>query len=419
MFRRFQLLVLGAILVVAAFSTGLEFLFYLVYLGVLVVGGSYVLTRLGLADLEAGYAVNQLSGHVGDRIRVTYTLRNTSRIPKPWLEIHNPTSLPAGLPGRAISLGGHTERSWLIRTPLTRRGHFRVEPLQIRTGDPFGFFESSASVGSGINVTVYPRLEPIPLWRLPAANLDGSHAMRERTLQATPLATTVRPWAPGDAFNRIHWRATARHGDIHVKEFDLEQTADAWLVLDLERRVQLGSGDESTIEVAVRVAAAVADKALVENRAVGMTINAHRLAQLQPDRGGRQHLKIMQLLAAVEGDGSTPISEALVASVPRIRRGMTAVVITASLDRDWVKPLAALRSRGVACVVISLDVPAFERREQEEAARRSGSLASEAPLAEATPTAQQWRALRHALAEFDIAVYRVGPTTPLAEALAS
>ncbi len=419
MFRRLQLLILAAILVVAAFSSGEPFLFYLVYLGVLVIGGSYVLTRLGLADLEAGYAVNQLSGHVGDRIRVTYTLRNTSRIPKPWLEIHNPTSLPAGLPGRSIALGGHTERSWLIRTPLTRRGHFRVEPLQIRTGDPFGFFESSASVGSGINITVYPRLEPIPLWRLPAANLDGSHAMRERTLQSTPLATTVRPWAPGDAFNRIHWKATARHGDIHVKEFDLEQTADAWLVLDLERRVQLGSGDESTVEVAVRAAAAVADKALIENRAVGMTINAHRLAQLQPDRGGRQHLKVMQLLAAVEGDGSTPISEALVASVQRIRRGMTAVVITASLDRDWVKPLAALRSRGVACVVISLDIPAFERREQEEAARKAGSLAAETPLAEATATAQQWRALRHALAEFDIAVYRVGPTQPLAEALAS
>jgi len=89
MFRKFQLLLLGAILVVAAFSTGWAFLFYLVYLGVLVVGGSYVLTRFGLADLEAGYAVNQLSGHVGDRIRVTYTLRNTSRIPKPWLEIQS------------------------------------------------------------------------------------------------------------------------------------------------------------------------------------------------------------------------------------------------------------------------------------------------------------------------------------------
>jgi uncharacterized protein (DUF58 family) len=419
MFRRLQLLLLCAILVITAFSTGWAFLFYLVYLGVLVIGGSYVLTRLGLADLEAGYAVNQLSGHVGENIRVTYTLRNTSRLAKPWLEVHNPTSLPAGLPGRAMALGRRSERSWLIRTPLTRRGHFRIEPLQIRTGDPFGFFESSASVGSGVNVTVYPRLEPVPLWRLPSANLDGSQAMRERTLQSTPLATTVRPWAPGDAFNRIHWKSTARHGEIQVKEFDLEQTADAWLLLDLDRSAQRGSGDESTVEVAVRAAAAVADKALVENRAVGMTINAHRLAQLQPDRGGRQHLKVMQLLAAVEGDGSTPLIEALTVSLPRIRRGMTAVVITASLDRAWVKPLATMQTRGIACVVVALDIPAFERRELEAAARRAGAPDDAAPSAEPLPSAQQVRALRHALAEFDIRVYQVGPTTPLAEALAS
>jgi len=61
MFRKLQLLLLGAILVIAAFSTGWPFLFYLVYLGVLVLGGSYVLTRLGLADLEAGYAVDRKS----------------------------------------------------------------------------------------------------------------------------------------------------------------------------------------------------------------------------------------------------------------------------------------------------------------------------------------------------------------------
>ncbi|HYL40096.1 MAG TPA: DUF58 domain-containing protein, partial [Candidatus Binatus sp.] len=291
MIRRLQLLLLSAVIVVAAFSTGLPFLFYLVYLGLLIVGGSYVLTRLGLSDLEAGYAVSQLSGHVGDRVKVTYTLRNTSRLAKPWLEVHNPTSLPAGLPGRALGLAGRTERTWAVRMPLVRRGHFRVEPLQIRTGDPFGFFESAATVGTGVSVVVYPRVESLPLWRLPAANLDGSHAMRERTLQTTPLATTVRPWAPGDAFNRIHWKSTARHGDIQVKEFDLEQTADAWLILDLDRNVQAGSGDESTVEAAVRVAAAITDVAIQENRAVAATVAAHRLTHLPPDRGSRQRLK--------------------------------------------------------------------------------------------------------------------------------
>ncbi len=418
MVRRLQLLLIGTILVIAAFSTGLPFLFYLVYLAIFVVGGSYVLTRLGLSDLEAGYAVNQLSGHVGDRLRVTYTVRNTSRVPKPWLEIHNPTSLPAGLPGRAISLGARTERSWLVRTPLTRRGHFRIDPLQIRTGDPFGLFESSAGVGAGVTAVVYPRIDALPLWRLPAASVDGSHAMPERTLQTSPLATTVRPWAPGDAFNRIHWKSTARHGEIQVKEFELEQTADAWIVLDLDRDGHVGHGDDSTVEVAVRAAASVADKAIREHRAVGLTVNAHRLAQLPPDRGARQQLKIMQLLAAVEGDGATPLAESLISTIPRIRRGLTVVVITPALGTGWVKPLAALRSRGVGCVAITFDIGAFQQAAGDEERRLAGLPAARPDPDAKLILARRTRLLRHALSEFGATVHTIAPGGQLGEYLA-
>jgi uncharacterized protein (DUF58 family) len=416
MLRRLQLFLLFGILLVAAFSTGLPFLFYLVYLTILVVGGAYVLTRLGLSDLEAGYAVSQLHGHVGDQLQVTYTLRNVSRIPKLWLEVHNPTTLPGGLPGRAISIGGRSERSWRIRTPLTRRGHFRIEPLQVQTGDPFGFFEAAASVGQGVTLVVYPRIESIPLWRLPAANLEGSHSSPERTHQSTPLATTVRPWAPGDSFNRIHWKSTARTGEIQVREFDLEQTADAWIVLDLQRTVQGGRGDESTVEAAVRAAAAIADKAIRENRAVGISVNGHRLTHLPADRGGRQHMKVMQLLAAVDGDGSLPLVEALVATVPRLRRGMTLVVVTPSIERDWVRPLSTLRTRGVGCVVVTLDAAAYARVAREDQARTLGRPPVTDPEADEAE-AQRARALRHALAEYELRTCTVTPGRRLGEVL--
>jgi uncharacterized protein (DUF58 family) len=412
MLRRLPLVIAAIVLIVAAFSTGLPFLFYLLYLSILVIGGSYVLTRLGLSDLEAGYAVSQLHGHVGEQLKVTYTLRNAGRIPKLSLEVHNPTSLPGGLPGRAIGLGPRSERSWLVRAPLTRRGHFRIEPLQIRTGDPFGFFESSASVGQGVTVVVYPRIDRLPYWRLPAADLEGSHAHPERTLQTTPLATTVRPYAPGDSMNRIHWKSTARHGEIQVKEFDLEQTADAWIFLDLQRAVQAGRGDESTAEAAIRVAASVADRAIVENRAVGLTVNAHRQAVLQADRGSRQHLKIMQLLAAVDADGTATFAESLLAGLGRVRRGMTVVIVTSSTERDWVRPLASLRTRGIGCVVTWLDPAAYAVFERARTRTETG-----APSDADEAMAQRSRALRHALAEYDLRTVTITPGRPLGEVL--
>jgi uncharacterized protein (DUF58 family) len=414
--RRFQLLAIAIVLVVAAFSTGLSFLFFLVYLGLLVGGGSYIVTRLGLSDLEAGYAVSQLSAHVGDKLRVTYTLRNTGRLPKPWLEVYNPSTLPGGLPGRALSLGGHSERSWLVRVPLASRGHYRVEPLQIRTGDPFGFFEATATVGQGASVVVYPRIDPLPFWRLPQAGIEGAYSSPERSLQTTPLATTVRPWAPGDSMNRIHWRTTARFGEIQVKEFDLEQTADAWVFLDLEAVAQAGWGEDSTTESAVRVAASVADKALAENRAVGLTVNAHRLTVLPADRGARQRLKILQLLAAVDDDGRLPLAEALVTTVGRLRRGMTAIVITASQDPSFVRSLATLRTRGIASVVVLVDPAAHEERSRQLDPARGGEEVGDPESDELRR--QRARALRHALAEHELPTYVVGPGRPLGEVLA-
>jgi len=350
---------------------------------------------------------------VGEVLRATYTLRSASRIPKLWLEVHNPSTLPVPLPGRAISLGPHGERSWIAKVPLGRRGHFRVDPLQIRTGDPFGFFEASASVGHSLTLVVYPRLEPIPRWRLQATSLEGSRSTPVRTQQTTPLATSVRPYAPGDGFNRIHWPSTARTGDIQVKEFDLEQTADVWIVLDLQRAAQVGVGDDSTVEVGVRAAAAIAERAIEENRAVAMTTSGSRVTVLPPDRGPRQRQKILQLLAAVEGDGSAPLLETLVAGLPLLRRGMSAIVITASTDPTWVRPLATLRPRGIGCQVIWLDPAVFARH----AAEIDGSIDDPAVQSGLAERETASRNTRHHVAEFDIRVHAVPPGVPLGEVL--
>ena len=398
MIRRLQFLVVAVVLLIAAFSTGLPFLFYVVYLGLLAIGGSYVLTRFGLADLEAGYRVDHRQAHVGDDLRTTYSISNASNLPKPWLEVYNPTDLPVPLPGRALGLRSWAQRSWVAIVPLTRRGTFRVEPMVVRTGDPFGFFEAAAMVGRPTMVTVFPQVVPLPRWRLPNANLEGSHSAPERTLQTTPLATTVRPYAPGDSFNRIHWRSTARLGEIQVKEFDLEQTADVWLYVDLEEPVHRGEGDVSTVEESLRVAASIAHDAFLENRAVGLTTSGHRLVSIPADRGPRQRQKVMQLLAAVEGDGMTPLAEVLLTGLPKLRRGMTAVVITPSRDRVWVRTLTTLRGRGVTAAVVLLDALSYEsaRRRHPKSGDGEDDLAM-----------REQRALHFALAEYDLKSYEV------------
>ncbi|HUR15726.1 MAG TPA: DUF58 domain-containing protein [Candidatus Limnocylindrales bacterium] len=411
MLRRIQVIALAAVLLIAALSTGAPFLFFLVYLSIVIVGGAYVVTRFGLADLEAGYVLDRLHAQAGDLLRASYTVRNTSRLPKLWLEVHNPTDLPIPLPGQAISLGPRGERSWSVRVPLSRRGHFRIEPLALRTGDPLGLFESHATVGSHSTVIVYPRVETLPAWRLPPAQMEGSHAQTLRTPHTTPHATGIRPYAPGDSYNRIHWKSSARQGELQVKEFDLEQTADVWIYIDLDARSHTGDGEESTIEYGVRVAAAIAARALVENRNVGMTASGIRTGVLPADRGPRQYQKIMQLLAAVSPNGERPLTTVLIDGVGRLRRGMSAIVVTPSLNRDWVRPLRDLRGRGVETTVVLLDAPAFAA----VARRERGISDPEDDVIEGEQRAS--RAIRHALAEYDLTWHGIKPGEPIAAQL--
>lgn len=397
--RHLRLLFVVTALVVAAFSTGIEELFFLVYLLMGIGVASWIVARRGLSGVRADYRVLNPRTHVGEVLQAVYRVENHDRFGKPWIECWNDSTLPNSLPGRVIGLPSRSTRQWLAKVTLTRRGSFRLGALRVRTGDPFGLFRTEMQVGQPTSVVVFPEVVALPHWRLPPSPIDGTTPVRRRFEAATPLVSSVRPYVHGDAINRIHWLSSARHGELLVKEFDLEQAADLWILLDLDRGVHAGIGSDASVETAVTVAASVAMRTLADNRAVAMTASARRIQAHQPDRGPRVEQKLLHLLANVQADGGHSLAEVLTATLPQLRRGMTLCVITGSTDRTWVRGLSALRRRGVAALVILLDRASYIGVEPDDRSR-----------AELT-------AVRHALAEYDIAHRLVRRGDDIAEAI--
>lgn len=396
--RQLRFVFLGTVLVVAAFSTGISFLFFLVYLlgGLLVAAWLYA--RRGLNGLRAGYQVANPRAQVGDTLRALYRIDNAGAFGKPWVELWNDSTLPTPLPGRAIGVAARASRQWQAKVPLQRRGSYRLGALRVRTGDPFGLFTSEMVVGQPTWIVVFPRVHALPHWRLPPSPVDGTAPSRRRFEAASPLVSSIRPYVHGDAINRIHWLTSVRHNELHVKEFDVEQTADLWILLDLDRGAHAGVGDGASVETAVSAAASIAVQTLIENRAVGLTVSSRRQHVLTPDRGTRVEQKILHLLANVQADGNRPLAEVMVALLPQLRRGMTLCIVTGSTDREWVRATASLRRRGVGTVVVLLDRESFAARHDDEAAATLG-------------------AVRHALAEYDIDYHLVRAGDDLAQAL--
>ena len=157
----------------------------------------------------------------------------------------------------------------------------------------------------------------------------------------------------------MHWRTTARMGRLMVKEFEQEESAKVWIVLDMEKGVHRGSGPEGSEEYAVTAAASIADKYLQQGLPVGITAVGNIELSLEPKPGLNQSDLIMNGLAEIKAEGSTPLSDVLRDNEVLFNRYCTLVVITPSPDGEWMGSLSHLMQKRVQAAAVLLDGESF------------------------------------------------------------
>ncbi len=324
----------------------------------------------------------QVGGFVEERL----ILQNTGPLPKLWIELKDDSDLPLHRASRVVSnLKGKNQQSWHVRTPCFRRGRFTLGPVTLFSSDPFGLFplKKELPINFTTSVVVYPMAVDLPNFQPPVGEQIGGEALRRRTHYVTTNVSGVRDYVFGDSFNRIHWPSTARTGRMMVKEFELDPVADIWILLDMERRVQVGpSYDEiplptlpevhweqmpkfelapSTEEYGIAAAASLSKHFLNQNRNVGLITyaNAYHREIAQSDRGERQLTRIYEMLAVTQAHGTIPLAEVLAAEMMSISRNTTVIVVTPSVDIDWIAASRNLANRGVKVTAVVLDPHSF------------------------------------------------------------
>jgi len=354
----------------------------LFYLLTVVIGLSYLWSWANLHWLRVVRYTPARRAQVGRVTEEQFEVVNLGRFPKLWLEVRDYSTLPGHRASQVVnSLKGGARQRWLVRTLCQQRGRFRLGPISIASGDPLGLFRMRRLLPATSTIIVYPAMVDIPAFSPPAGELPGGDAMRRRTHYVTTNVAGVRDYAPGDSFNRIHWRSTARTGRLIVKEFELDPTADVWIMLDMHRGTQVAAPWQpmsldwgpvvlwresprlqlipSTEEYGVTVAASLAKHFLAQNRAVGFIAHSRRRELIQTDRGERQLAKILELLSVLRAQGEIPIAQVIAAEGEHLSRHTMVVVVTPDADLDWVAAMRYLARRGVRGVAIVVDASSF------------------------------------------------------------
>jgi uncharacterized protein (DUF58 family) len=366
--RPWQALLLILILAFFAFTSGWKVLYILTYV---------LLVLFILSWLWAHYSLRSLVFHrhrrdnasrlsVGEVFDETLMLHNKSILPEPWVQITDGSTLPDHRAGYVASIGGRKRATWRARSTCRQRGRFQLGPVSASSGDPFGLFRARISLMAPQEILVLPRVYPLTQFALFGGGLPGRGRGSRRALQATTNVTTVREYVAGDAFSRVHWRSTAHHNKLMVKEFDLDPSMDVWLFLDLHKAVQAGKGEKSTEEYAVTIAATIVHYLLRQDLSVGMIINGERREVLSLDRGDRQIERVLELLAVVRAGDGPSLRESFLLNAFQFGRNTVVIVITPSNSSDWHEGVQQLQRRGVQVSVVGINAASFTGRPPDE-----------------------------------------------------
>ena len=308
---------------------------------------------------------------VGASSRVVLRLQNLSRLPTGTLLLEDRLPYALGSRPRVVleRLGAHQASSVAYTVRADVRGRYEVGPLVIRLTDPFGLCELTRSFPSTDHLTVIPQVTPLPSVRLPGEYAgSGDSRARSVAVHGEDDAAT-REYRMGDDLRRVHWKSTARTGELMVRREEQPWESRATVVLDTRAGGHRGEGPTASFEWAVSAAASIA----VHLREAGYKLRlvTGNGADVGATEAGGEGL-LLDHLADVHLDRRGEITT-LVQQVRQRADGGLIIALLGTLGTAEAELLAGLRGNGATCVAFLLDsntwlnLPPNARAEAERA----------------------------------------------------
>ncbi|GAA1379665.1 DUF58 domain-containing protein [Catellatospora chokoriensis] len=310
----------------------------------------------------------------GGSARVLLRLQNMSRLPTGTLLLEDRLPYALGSRPRLVleRLGAQQASSVAYTVRAELRGRYEVGPLTLRMTDPFGLCELTRSFPSADKLTVIPNVSPLQLVRL-AGEYSGTGDSRARSVAVHGEDdAATREYRRGDDLRRVHWRSTARVGELMVRREEQPWESRATVLLDTRLGAHRGEGPTASFEWAVSASASIA----VHLRQAGYRLRLVTDAGADIDATeGVGDGMLLDHLAEVKASPRGDVA-GLVEHTRRRADGGLIIAVLGLLTAEEARLLSALRTSGTTCVAFFLDAstwlnlpaPAREAAEHEHAA---------------------------------------------------
>ena len=300
------LLVIGIV-----FQLGLLVYAMYVLLGVMLV--SRFLAREWIENITAERECSRLNAQIGDKVAVIVNIHNRGKLPVAWLLVEDAVPRDAlvqrppriSLDGRRINilqLAAGGQKSLLYQVTFLMRGYYQLGPLLVESGDLFGLHRRFRVETKPHFVLVFPKVIPLAGYDLASRRPIGEVRLTHRLFEDPTRISGVREYQPGDALNRIHWRATARMGALHCKMYEPSCIAGSTLLVDFHSAGYPARSEPHRSDLAVTAAASLANAVYQMGQQIGFITNGRDAADRIRQEGIRHEFRTR--LAARHGENA-------------------------------------------------------------------------------------------------------------------
>jgi uncharacterized protein (DUF58 family) len=384
--------IIGGIVLALAFLFQSPYLSYAAYAFLLLVAIAHFSSWAWLSGLDCQRTVDRTTVQQGEDITIEVTVENRRGWPIPWLYVEDlhPRDFPRSgdnsrlavlMPGRSLRF------TYTLTCP--RRGYHRIGPVMLESGDLFGLQRRFVTGKRQDYVSVLPTVAYIETFTIAARRPQGPVRISNRIYQDPSRIEGVREYQRGDPLNLIHWKASARTGELFTKQTEPSNVLGATLVLDLHQDAYAGEKAEQRTELAITTVASLAYLLQLSGEQLGMITNARDAAEvaryevagtetlsrqdaesgvageeesstLRPlevptRRSPVQALHIIENLARVLPTDGLAVGELLMAEFRRQPRDATLIPVVPLVTSEFARVLAQMKLSGFSVTVFIID----------------------------------------------------------------
>ena len=330
--------------------------------------------RIALLGVEVSCDIEPTRMVAGDALVARITVVNRKPFPMPWLEVR--LALPEGIEqeppvpgaprgsiGAGFSPRGSERVTLAFALRSTRRGAYEVGPVKLRSGDWLGFCHIDATLPALRSVVIYPRPLSVADRHRPSLRPLAETATKRGLLPDPLRFRGVREHRSGDPRKEIHWKASARLGSLHTKQYEPATSLDAIFLLNVATYDQYWiQADPDAAETVISATVELIRLAADAGRQIGLVTNGidnvtHKRPRSAIGRGPRPITRALEILARLGPYAAQSPEAIFVRERGRLPWGATLVCVTPVLGPHLAAALLALRHAHHRVLVVSIEEP--------------------------------------------------------------